>query len=90
MGWVMMSAHYMAYGELNRIEVLSQVVDRRMTAGDAASVLGMSVRQVQRLLARFRDGGAAAIRHKARGRSPNNRKNQVVVYSDPTSLAYPK
>jgi len=73
MGWVMMSER-----ELNRIEVLSQVLDRRMTAGDAASVLGMSVRQVQRLLARFRDGGAAAIQHKARGRSPNNRKNQVV------------
>jgi len=38
MGWVMMSEQ-----ELNRIEVLSQVLDRRMTAGDAASVLGMSV-----------------------------------------------
>lgn len=73
MGWVMMSER-----ELNRVEVLSQVVDRHRTAGEAAAVLGLSVRQVQRLLARFRDGGAAAIRHKARGRSPNNRKDAAV------------
>ena len=73
MGWVMMSER-----ELNRVEVLSQVIDRRRTASEAAAVLGLSQRQVQRLLARFRDGGAAAIRHKARGRPPNNRKNDAV------------
>ena len=73
MGWVMMSER-----ELNRVKVLSQVVDRRRTASEAAAVLGLSQRQVQRLLARFRDGGAAAIRHKARGRPPNNRKNDAV------------
>jgi transposase len=62
----------MSERELNRIEVLSQVVDRRMTAITAANVLGLSRRQVHRLLKTFQSDGAAAIRHKARGRRSNN------------------
>ena len=68
MGWVIMSER-----ELNRIEILSQVVDRRMTAVVAANVLDLSRRQVHRLLKTFQTEGAAAIRHKARGRRSNNR-----------------
>lgn len=68
MGWVVMSER-----ELNRVEVLSQVSQGRMTAVAAASVLGLSRRQVHRLLKRFETEGAAAIRHKARGR-PSNRR----------------
>lgn len=36
-----------------------------MSASGNAAVMGMSVRQVPRLLRRFRAEGAAAIRHKA-------------------------
>lgn len=61
------------YRELNRVEVLSQVLHDRMTAQTAANVLGLSRRQVHRLLERFRSEGPAAIRHKARGRASNNR-----------------
>ncbi len=63
MGWILMSER-----ELNRIEVLSQVTQGRMTAVTAAHVLGLSRRQVHRLLKRFQAEGPAAIRHKARGR----------------------
>ena len=63
----------MSERELNRIEVLSQVVQGRMTAVSAATVLGLGRRQVQRLLATFRSDGPAALRHKARGRVSNNR-----------------
>ena len=73
MGWLMMSER-----ELNRVEVLSQVVGRRMTSSEAAVLLGMSIRQVQRLLVRFRRDGAASIRHRARGRRSNNHKNDAV------------
>ncbi len=66
-GWVVMSER-----ELKRIEVLSQVTQGRMTTVTAANVLGISRRQVQRLLKTFQTGGAAAIRHKARGRRSNN------------------
>ena len=63
----------MSERELNRIEVLSQITQGRMTAVTAATVLGLSRRQVHRLLKTFQSGGPAAIRHKARGRKSNNR-----------------
>ncbi|MFX0544490.1 ISNCY family transposase [Roseovarius sp. S1116L3] len=73
MGWVVMSER-----ELNRIEVLSQVAQGRMSATMAANVLGLSRRQVHRLLKTFQAHGAAAIRHKARGRRSNNRIDPAV------------
>jgi hypothetical protein len=63
----------MSERELNRIEVLSQVTQGRMTAVTAANVVGLSRRQVHRLLKAFQSDGPAAIRHKARGRGSNNR-----------------
>ena len=66
--WVTMSER-----ELQRIEVLSQVMDGRLAVDAAAHVLAISRRQVFRLLKSFRTDGALAVRHKARGRPPNNR-----------------
>ena len=63
----------MSERELNRIEVLGQVTRGRMTATSAAHVLGLSRRQVYRLRKVIESEGAAAIRHKARGRASNNR-----------------
>lgn len=68
----------MSERELNRIEVLSDVVQGRMSAVAAASVLGLSRRQVHRLLKSFQADGPAAIRHKARGRPSNNRIDPAV------------
>lgn len=73
MGWVLMSER-----ELNRVEVLSRVSQGRMTAVNAANVLGLSRRQVHRLLKTFQAHGPAAIRHKARGRASNNRIDPAV------------
>ena len=67
MGWVMMSER-----DLNRVEVLAQVDDSRLTVDNAANLLDLTQRQVFRLLKRFRMDGAAAIRHQARGKPPNN------------------
>lgn len=67
MGWVTMSER-----ELNRIEVLAQIDDGKLTVTAGANLLGLSRRQVYRLLKTFRTKGAAAIRHKSRGRKPNN------------------
>ena len=67
MGWVTMSER-----ELNRVEVLAQVDDGRLTVANAANMLGLTRRQVFRLLKRYRQDGASAIRHKSRGRAPNN------------------
>ncbi|MER9139131.1 ISNCY family transposase [Mesorhizobium sp. M0830] len=68
MGLILMSER-----ELQRIEVLSKVVERRTTMVSAARLLGLSARQVQRLLKTFQAEGAAALRHKARGRPSNHR-----------------
>jgi len=67
MGWVMMSER-----ELNRVEVLAQVDDGRLSVDNAANMLDLTRRQVFRLLKRYRQDGAAAIRHKSRGKIPNN------------------
>ncbi len=67
MGWVMMSER-----DLNRIEVLAQVDDGRLTVENAASLLDMTRRQVFRLLKRYRSDGASSIRHGSRGKVPNN------------------
>lgn len=63
----------MSERDLQRIEVLSKVIAGRMALVSAAHVLGLSTRQVRRLLERMRTDGAASIRHKAIGRPSNNR-----------------
>lgn len=73
MGWVVVSER-----ELNRIEVLSGVTAGRYCTLEAAALLEVSQRQIQRMMLRYRDGGAGAIRHKARGRRPNNQKSDGV------------
>ncbi|WP_428645788.1 helix-turn-helix domain-containing protein, partial [Roseibium sp.] len=67
MGWVMMSKR-----DLNRIEVLTQVDDGYIGVTTAANLMNMSRRHVYRLLDRFRSEGPGGIRHRARGRRPNN------------------
>lgn len=67
MGWVMMSER-----ELNRIEVLAQIDDGRLTVQNGANMLDITKQQMFRLLKRYRTEGAPAIRHKARGKTPNN------------------
>lgn len=63
----------MSERELQRIEVLSKILEGRMSTITAAHVLGLTRRQVQRLLKTFATDGATALSHKARGRRPNNR-----------------
>jgi transposase len=63
----------MSERELARVEALSRVTDGSMSVASAAVVMGVSRRQAQRLLKRFHTEGAAAVRHRARGRPSNNR-----------------
>lgn len=56
--------------EHDRVAVLEQIRQGAMTAAAAAEVLGRSLRQVRRLIAADRHGGAAAMRHGHHGRPP--------------------
>ncbi|MDM8000523.1 MAG: ISNCY family transposase [Dehalococcoidia bacterium] len=52
--------------------VLREMDAQRMTAVEASRSLGLSERQVRRLLAAYRQEGAAAVVHGNRGRTPTN------------------
>lgn len=62
----------MSTKELRRLHVLQQVGERKITQADAAQVLGLSDRQIRRLVARVRQEGARGLAHQSRGR-PSNR-----------------
>lgn len=59
-----------------RIEVMQALMDARLTAAQAAQVLGRSERQVWRLLARARADSLAGLLHAGRGREPVNKSDE--------------
>lgn len=56
--------------ESKRALVLGKVDRGEMTAVEAGEVIGLSVRQVRRLLAGYREDGPVALAHGNRGRKP--------------------
>jgi transposase len=82
----------MSEREVSRAGLLGEVAAGRMRQGRAAELLGLSLRQVKRLVRAYRKEGPASLRSKKRGR-PSNRayadalREQVVAlhathYSD--------
>ncbi len=59
--------------DINRFKVIQDVCDRRIRRVDAANILDLSVRQVQRLMNRLQEFGVASLTHQARGKPSNNR-----------------
>ncbi|CAB3744083.1 ISNCY family transposase ISBcen27 [Paraburkholderia sediminicola] len=59
--------------ELDRLKVIQAVVDHLLKPGRAAERLGLSVRQIERLVIRYRESGAAGLVSRKRGR-PGNRR----------------
>jgi transposase len=53
-----------------RIRTLNRFLEGSLSGREAAEQLGVGVRQLRRLVAGYRVGGAAAIPHRNRGRSP--------------------
>ena len=60
-------------GERDRLQVMSQLAERRLTRRRAAALLGLSERQIRRLYRAFRRDGAKALASRHRGR-PSNRQ----------------
>jgi transposase len=63
----------MSLRELRRLKVVQSVIDRHSTQKAAASMLGMSERQVRRLVKVVREGGDRGIIHGLRGRLSHRR-----------------
>ena len=61
----------MAQHELRRLHVIRKAIDKIITQKDASEVIGLSLRQVQRMVARVRLEGDKGIIHKSRGRTSN-------------------
>lgn len=59
--------------EQKRLRVITELDAGRVSAQEAADVLGLSSRQVWRLVAAFRKEGAAGLAHGNRGREPVNK-----------------
>lgn len=59
--------------ELDRLQMMTRIAEKRLTRKRAAELLGMSERQVRRLYAAYRTCGAAALASAKRGR-PSHRQ----------------
>lgn len=62
----------MSEKELNRLNVIQSVCDKRLRRRDAAHQLQISERQVQRLMNRYRQSGVSGITSSKRGLPSNN------------------
>ncbi len=61
--------------EAARLAILQQLAERHLTQAAAADLLGLTIRQVKRLLAAYRIDGAASVISKKRGQPSNRRLN---------------
>ncbi len=61
----------MSRRELRRVEVLARVRSRQLRVVDAATLMDVSYRQAKRLWKRYREEGAAGLKHRSAGRRSN-------------------
>ncbi len=63
----------MSRKEARSLHVIYQALDRKITQTEAAAVIGLSDRQVRRLIKRIRIEGDEGICHRSRGKTSNHR-----------------
>ena len=66
----------MSRKERSRLEMLGRVKRGEVTLVKAAELLGLGYRQAKRSYRRYRDQGAKALVHRARGRASNRQADQ--------------
>ena len=67
--------------EQARLQVLNSLLAEHMTLDQAATLMGVTTRHTRRILAAYREEGAAAVAHGHRGRKPANATPDAVVAS---------
>lgn len=64
----------MTQGELKRLHIAKKAIDKTITQAEAAEILGITIRQVRRIIRRVRLLGDKGIIHKSRGKPSNRAK----------------
>ena len=65
--------------EQSRLQVLNSLAAEHMTLDQAAELMGVTPRHARRILAAYRESGAAALAHGHRGRRPINATPEALV-----------
>ena len=65
--------------EQSRLQVLNSLVAEHMTLNQGAELMGVTPRHTRRILAAYRESGAAALAHSHRGRRPVNATPEALV-----------
>ena len=68
----MMETLILTQKEQARLQVLNTLLAEQVTTDQAATLMGVSARHTRRLLAAYREEGAASLAHGNRGRKPFN------------------
>jgi hypothetical protein len=68
----------MSVKELRRLPVIQQALEKKLTQQQAGELLGLTVRQVRRLIQRVRHEGERGVAHRGRGK-PSNRRIPATV-----------
>ena len=65
--------------EQARLQVLNSLLAEHVTLDQAATLMGVTPRHTRRILAAYREKGAAAVAHGHRGRRPDNATSEAVT-----------
>ena len=68
----------MSRKEIDRLDVIRRVVERRLTQVKAAQLLGLGTRQVGRLCAAYERHGPAGLVSQQRGKASNRRLSEAL------------
>lgn len=69
----------MSKKEVNRIPVLTKLIERRIDNKTAAKIIGISIRQIKRIKKRFKKDRAAGLIHKGRNQPGHNRLPEEIA-----------
>ena len=68
----------MSVKELRRVHVIRHAIEQKMTQVKAGALLGLTTRQVRRLIARVEQEGDKGLAHRGRGKPSNRRMPEKV------------
>ncbi len=69
----------MSAKEMSRVEIMQRLEEKRLKQKEAAEILDLTVRQIKRLVSRYRKSGAGGLVSQRRGKPGNNRLEADVL-----------